>query len=214
MTAFDCVSADELRVDKDWWQIYEDSFPASEREPQNVILESILRGVGMAFRARRGGITFGLATTHVLKNPPAVFLVYLAVARAERSRGTGGELLKSAWESGAVHLSAQGLQPLGLVWEVDPPEADAVDAEARRRRVAFFQRHGGQLLDRPYLQPPVNGTTPIPMSLMFRPGEGEGPPTPETVEALTRAIYFEKYGAINGIDKSVLEGLLRWRREL
>jgi hypothetical protein len=205
------ITAEELRVDQNWWSIYEESFPASEREPPEVILKSVLRGVGMAFRARRQGVTFGLATTHLLKDPAAVFLVYLAVARGERSRGTGGELLQGAWEAGAVRLREQGLRPLGLVWEVDPPEPAVEDAEARRRRIAFFQRHGGHLLERPYLQPPVDGTSAVPMSLMFRAAEGEQTPVPETVEELVRAIYFDKYGAINGIEPAVLQDLLRRR---
>jgi len=211
MSAVECMTAEELRVDETWWRIYEDSFPASEREPPEVILESVLRGVGMAFRARRQGVTSGLATTHLLKDPAAVFLVYLAVARGERNRGTGGELLQAAWESGAVRLRAHGLQPLGLVWEVDPPQPAAGDADARQGRIAFFRGHGGQLLERSYLQPPVDRKAAVPMRLMFRSAEGQGTPTAETVEALVRAIYFDKYGAINEIDRSILEDLLSRR---
>jgi len=211
MRAIETVSLDDLCADKDWWRIYDYSFPATEREPPNVIVESLRRGVGIALRARREGVTFGLATIHILNKPPAVFLVYLAVAQGDRSQGTGGELLRSAWESGADYLSRRGSKALGLIWEVDSPELDASDSEARRRRVAFFQRHGGQMLARRYLQPPVNGTTAIPMSLMFTPAEDEALPTPEVVESLVRAMYFEKYAAINGIDTAVLEDLLSRR---
>ena len=211
MSAVEGLTADELRVDDTWWRIYEDSFPASEREPSEVILESVQRGVGMVFRARRQGVTFGLATTHLLKDPAAVFLVYLAVAREERNRGAGGELLQSAWQLGAARLRAHGLQPVGLIWEVDAPQPAAGDAEARQRRFAFFQRNGGHLLERSYLQPPVDGIAAVPMSLMFRSAEGEGTPTAETVDALVRAIYFDKYGAINKIDRSILEDLLSRR---
>ena len=209
MKDIESVTAGELRVDENWWRIYEDSFPASEREPAEVILESVLRGVGMAFRLRREGMTFGIATTHLLRDPAAVFLVYLAVAHGERGRGAGRELFEAAWESGAARLRSEGLPPLGLIWEVDPPDPAAADAGARRSRIAFFQRNGGQLLGRPYRQPPVNGVTAVPMSLMFRPVEGEGTPSPKEIEALVRAIYFEKYEAINKIDTSILDNLLR-----
>ena len=57
MSAVECMTAEGLRVDDTWWRIYEDSFPASEREPPEVILESVLRGVGMVFRARRHGVS-------------------------------------------------------------------------------------------------------------------------------------------------------------
>ena len=52
------------------------------------------------------------------------------------------------------------------------------------------------------------GIAAVPMRLMFRPTEGEATMRPETVEALVRAIYFDKYGAINGIDRSILDELL------
>lgn len=211
MSEIDSLSADELLADEDWWRIYDDSFPASERESRDVIVKSIAQGVGIALRARCGGMTIGLATTHILMDPPAVFLVYLAVARRQRSQGTGGELMNRAWELGKAHLLARGVKPLGCVWEVDSPETHAADAEARLRRISFFQRHGGQLLNRRYMQPPVNGTTAIPMSLMFMPASKGQPLASELVEGLVRAMYFEKYGAINEIDKEVLHGLLDWR---
>ena len=209
MSAVERMTAKDLGADENWWRIYEDSFPASERESPEVILESVLGKVGMAFRLRRQGMTYGLATTHLLNDPAAVFLVYLAVAREERSRGAGAELLQGAWESGATRLRAQGRRPLGLIWEVDPLESAADDAEARQRRIAFFRRNGGELLDRPYLQPPLNGGTAIPMSLMFRAAESEQAPAAETVEAFVRAIYFEKYGAVNRIDISILKDLMK-----
>jgi hypothetical protein len=78
----------------------------------------------------------------------------------------------------------------------------------RRRRVLFFQRQGGAILSRPYRQPPVNGTEPVPMQLMYRPSRGVTMPDAATVEALVRAMYFEKYGWVNGIPSQTLQGLL------
>lgn len=211
--AVESMTVDDLRRDETWWRIYEASFPANERESPEVVLKSVQRGTGMAFRFHCRGTTFGLATTHVLKEPAAVFLVYLAVAPAERKRGAGAALFQYAWQSGSDRLIGLNLQPAGMVWEVDPVpsiggEVDAAEAEVRRRRIAFFQRCGGQLLPQRYLQPPVDGIAAVPMMLMFLPAEGERSPTPETVADLVKAIYFEKYGAINGIDKSILEELI------
>jgi GNAT superfamily N-acetyltransferase len=209
MIAIECMNTEELCGDETWWQIYKDSFPASQREPPDVILKSLRRGVGMAFRARLQGMTSGLATTHLLRDPAAVFIVYLAVARGERSRGIGGELLRSAWEAGAQRLRTQGLQPIGLIWEVDRPQFDSGEGDAPLRRIVFFERHGGELLKRPYLQPPLHGIVAVPMGLMFRPANGKGTPTPGIVEGLVRAIYLDKYEAINGIDRGILERLLK-----
>ena len=71
-----------------------------------------------------------------------------------------------------------------------------------------MQRLGGQLSQWPFLQPPVDGIAAVPMKLMFRPANGEGTPTPEVVEGLVRGIYFDKYEAINGIDRGILAKLL------
>jgi GNAT superfamily N-acetyltransferase len=205
------MTVDQLAADRDWWAIYEDSFPTNEREPEEVILKSLRSGDGMAFRARRGETTSGLATTHLLTDPAAVFLIYLAAARTERSHGIGAELFEAAWEMGKDRLRTRGLSPRGLIWEVDPPEATAEDAANRERRIAFFRRRGGEILETPYLQPPVDRIAAVPMSLMFRTAEGEAPPAGQEVDALVRAIYYQKYGAVNGIDQQTLRELLSLR---
>lgn len=210
MIEIDCVSAEDLALDAEWWRIYEASLPARERESRAVILGSLGRGVGVAFRARRGQTTVGMATIHLLKRPPAVFLVYLAVADGGRGRGVGGSLLEKAWEHGMERLQAEDLQPVGMVWEVDSPDGGD-STRIAERRIAFFERHRGRVIDSRYLQPPVDGIAPVPMSLMFRAVEGSGEPGRATVEALVRGIYEEKYGAINGIDGSVLSELLAGR---
>ena len=211
MTMVEPLTADELHADNAWWRIYQDSFPAREREPAEVIVESLRRGIGMAFCARAQGVTCGLASTHLLKDPPAVFLVYLAVASDDRSKGIGKELLTNAWEAGAARLRAEGRPPLGLIWEVDPP-GPAAGSDAHRR-IAFFERNGGYLLEPPYLQPPVDGVAAVPMRLMFRPSPGQGIPPPATMDALVRALYFEKYEALNRIDRSLLDDLLSRNRD-
>jgi hypothetical protein len=208
---FDCPSAVELAQDRQWWKIYEDSLPADEREPPEVILESLRRSVGLALRARRADATVGIATTHLLFHPAAVFLVYLAVDSRHRDVGVGGMLFEEAWRSSAHRMREKRYSPLGLIWEVDDPEDVENPAERlqRLRRIRFFERHGGVPLSRTYLQPPLNGPEPVPMRLMFRPGEGAPMPDAATAEALVRAIYFEKYGEVNRIPVRTLQGLLR-----
>jgi GNAT superfamily N-acetyltransferase len=205
---FDCPDADELERDGSLWEIYRDSFPADEREPEAVIVDSVRKQVGLAFRARRDDVTIGIATTHLLENPAAVFLVYLAIHRGDRGGGLGGALLDYAWSESKSRSQERKQDPLGLVWEVDSPEIPTGTAEQlhRERRIAFFQRQGGVVLPRTYFQPPVNGTAPVPMQLMFR----SSAPIPDqsTADALVHAMYFEKYGAVNGIPSSILTNLL------
>lgn len=216
-TQFDCPGRDELEGDDHWWEIYRDSFPANEREPASAILDALRRQTGIAFRACIGRVTAGIATTHLLLNPPAVFLVYLAIDQARRGAGLGGALLEYAWTVSRARLRERGLNPFGMIWEVDSPDlVDDPDEEtSRERRISFFRRHGGVPVQQPYVQPPVDGKDPVPMQLMLRPREqapdGAAPdqtPDQTMTNALVRAMYFEKYGAVNGIPASILTNLL------
>jgi GNAT superfamily N-acetyltransferase len=209
-TQFESAGVAELSQDREWWEIYEHSFPPEEREPPRVILDSAASGAGLAFRARRGGATVAIATTHELRNPPAVFLVYLAVESGRRDAGIGGRLFEYAWSASAEKLRERGIHPLGLVWEVDPPDSGAFPASdgLTQQRISFFERHGGILLCQPYLQPPVNGPESVQMRLMFRPAGGTIPDA-ATIEGLVRGIYFEKYAGVNRIAVETLESLLR-----
>ena len=192
----ECLGKEELAADEAWWGLYESAFPASEREPRDVIFRSLELGVGVAFRARREGRTIGLATTHLLRRPPTVFLVYLAVDSTYRGAGVGRELFEVAWQVSAEKIVASGERPLGYVWEVDPAPADGA-VDVCRRRVGFFERQGGRVITRKYRQPPVDGINIVPMWLMYRPAPTDGA---VDIDVLVRAMYREKYGQVNGID--------------
>jgi GNAT superfamily N-acetyltransferase len=205
VTRLECVPSDALAGDAAWWRIYEESFASAAREPAEVILKSVREGVGLALRARDASGTIALATTHLLRAPPAVFLVYLAVAESHRGRGLGQQLLEFAWSESA----ARSRDALGMVWEVDAlPDPVRGPSQAYRRRIGFYERLGGSLLSQPYLQPPVDGSTILPLQLMFRPVQDAVPPDAETVHALIHAMYEEKYHAMNGIPADVLASLL------
>ena len=167
-------------------------------------------GVGLALRASdEGGTTIGLATTHLLKQPAAVFLVYLAVDAHHRGRGLGRQLLEHAWSESL----ARSRDALGMIWEVDAaPPPGAEPTPEYRRRIGFYERCGAALLPAPYLQPPVDGSTILPLQLMFRPAHGASPPDAETVRAMIRAMYAEKYHAMNGIPADLLSSLLERSR--
>jgi hypothetical protein len=140
-----------------------------------------------------------------------LFIVYLAVDPELRSRHIGAALFEKLWEEGCRRYSEAGLKAEGMVWEVDIPERASTGQglEQGRRRIAFFQRLGGRLLPAPYFQPPVDGITPVPMHLMFRPAPGRAVPDLAALSALVRALYFEKYHAANGIPEAVLQDLLK-----
>ncbi len=207
---FDAPSADVLAADGAFWQLYDSSFPANEREPRSVILETLRSGAGLTVRAR-GGATVGLASAHLLRQPPVLFIVYLAVIPELRSHHIGSALFEQIWTVGRNQYSQRGLSAAGMVWEVDIPECATTESgqQQSRRRIAFFTRLGGSLLPTPYFQPPVDGISSVPMHLMFWPAPGGPLPDVRSRSALVRALYFEKYHQANGIPQPVLEDLLR-----
>ena len=156
------LDAATLVEDGDLWRLYEAAFPDDEREPREVVVRSLELGVGLALRARRGGRTSGLALAHLLRDPAAVFLVYLAVDPNARGWGLGRALFEETWARGAERLRAAERTPLGLVWEVDErPDAAGAARGSLAARTAFFARQGGAALPGPYVQPPIAGPLPI-----------------------------------------------------
>jgi len=201
------VAPAPLRADEEFWRLYQASFAPAEREPAEVIVRSIERGPGFVLRAQAEGRTIGLATGQVLDGPAATFLVYLAVDPAWRSKHLGSALFEAADRLGASRLEDRGRKPTGIVWEIDDPAADvdATEVATRRKRLRFFENLGGTTLAVPYLQPPVDGTTEVPMLLMFRPCQERQSPDRDEISALIRAIYYEKYRAINEIPLTTID---------
>ena len=208
--AIETVAPPSLRADAAFWRLYAESFDGAEREPPDVIVRSLDLGSGIALRAVAHPQTVGLATAHVLDGPGVTFLVYLAVDPGWRARRLGRALFDAADAAGRERLEARQRMSTGIVWEIDDPAADVSAAElnVRLRRLAFFEKLGGRILEGPYVQPPVDGHTPVPMRLMFRPASGSELPGPAATAALVRAIYFEKYHAINRIPVATLEELI------
>jgi GNAT superfamily N-acetyltransferase len=202
---FDTPSVELATTDLVLWALYDTSFPANEREPRDVILASIAANKAVLARARAGGTTLGFSVTHILRNPPAAFLVYLAVSPEHRGSGIGGRLFEYSWNASKKLASSVDLMLQGIAWEIDIPEGSETteEHERRSRRRAFFGRLGGEQLDVNYVQPPVNGPA-VPMLLMWRSAKGMLP----QINQLIRAIYYEKYGAANGIRAEILDDLL------
>lgn len=205
--AFDTPLAESAAADADLWAMYAESMPSEEREPREVILASVAAGDAVLARARRTTATVGFAVTHLLQHPPTAFLVYLAVATQQRGSGIGSRLFEYAWSTAQRVAAGRGIGLLGMTWEIDDPERAPEGAERQRRvkRRQFFARLGGEPLAVRYFQPPVNGPAAVPMLLMWRGKPGTA--SPEVAE-LVRAIYFEKYGAANGVPAATLDRLL------
>ncbi|WP_207533323.1 GNAT family N-acetyltransferase [Desertivirga arenae] len=195
----------QLREDLDWWMVYYYSFAPEERESELVILKSVASETGMAFSAKDGNVTKGIATVHLLKDISTIFLVYLAIVPSERGKGIGTEFFRFVEESATQKLEALGLKSAGMVWEVQKAghSIDSLGSASDTRR-AFFERNGGTVLPCRYIQPPVDGKNLIDMHLMVKSQDGISL-SPTT---LIKAVYYDKYHRVNEINKKTLDNLL------
>ncbi len=142
---FECIQDSKiLRTDTTWWNLYHQTFAGEEQEPPRAILDSLDQGVGLAFRVSNKEKTIGLATVHLLTNPSAVFLVYLAIDPAARNKQIGSHFFEYIYQTGAATLKEKGYRSMGFVWEVTAKQSEnAEEANAFARKINFFEQNGG-----------------------------------------------------------------------
>jgi len=94
------------------------------------------------------------------------------------------------------------LQHTALVWEVERPEPGASPEDPKRRRIAFYQRHGGILLDRVgdfrmpdlTLEHAVDVYSTLPAALMWATTGKRSALTHAETRAIVAAVYRVGYG--------------------
>jgi GNAT superfamily N-acetyltransferase len=117
-----------------------------------------------------------------------MFLRYFVVDQHVRGQGLGGIM----WDQLMARLRQDGY-PL-LVWDVEDPDEPGTDPDEvriRRRRIAFYQRHGGQLLPIAGYGNP-HGDDWTPMRLMAAPTAGpagDGAASLPETAAVLGAVY-------------------------
>lgn len=207
---FQVASLEAFKADAEWWALYPSTTTYAEREPPEVLFRSMQEGTGVAVYAKEGEKTVGMAFVHLLQHPAVVFLGVLAVGVPEHGYHLSGALMEYAWQAGAAAIRANGKEPTGYVWEAELASLGITDASRREREqlMLFYERHGAVSLPHPYLLPALGGAGVTPMELMIRPLPDAPMPTVDESEALVRAIYFEKYGPLNGIATAALEALV------
>ncbi|MBI3914426.1 MAG: GNAT family N-acetyltransferase [Chloroflexi bacterium] len=137
------------------------------------------------------GALVGYAT--ILPNiaPQVYFLEYLAIAREQRNAGIGGRLLR--------HLARELRgKASGLIWEVETPDVGTPDErQLRARRIAFYARNGGLLIECAprFLTPNLAGGEPLAEKLMWLPlAENSKPPRGEALRECIVGILTRDYG--------------------
>jgi GNAT superfamily N-acetyltransferase len=180
-------------------EIYEQSFPPSERDDTAHLLASIGAGKRLCYVAARNGVLVGLAVVFGLDDLSVALLEYMAVAPQERNAGVGGALI--------THLRTNlgsDIGTLGMVLEAElPSEAEGEERTLRERRVAFYMRHGASTVEcAPRYRTPnlEREDETVPFTLLWVPLSDEAPAEliGSHLRRCVEAILTESYGL--GVD--------------
>ena len=173
-------------------QLILDSFPPAQRQPFPEFLQAVDEGYYHLFLGLQAENMVGFAAVNNLDCGPVFLLAYLAVDPLTRSGGYGGQLLIFVQK----YLCAQGVHALLLEIEA-LAEASLDPADPRRRRLAFYQRHGARLLDFPYRAPDLSdpqAEKSLAMDLLWLPCTDQAPdPSPDELRRCVRSIYLGDY---------------------
>ena len=201
---FEWLTPAELQNNRSWWDIYHDSFPASEQDAEGELLSALESGVAQIGCYKIDGDIAAIAVTYPMKSPEFLFLHYFAVAKQFRNHGLGGRLFELLAED-----AAKNDKHFGLIWEVEDPELAGTpeDKAMQTRRIGFYKRHGGHVLQNKFIQPPVDGKTFVPMRLMCHTLALQQDINFHEKE-IAQAIYFDKYQAVNKLETKLLLDLL------
>lgn len=153
-------------------RIYTDSFPEDERRPWDDVANPPQAGCPALFAIIADGHIRGLATLWVFDT--FSYIEHLALDRTFRSQGIG---------SAALQDLIAICDPKPIVLEAETPD----DRDPMtRRRIDFYKRHGFNVIDREYVQPPyAPGLSSVRLYLM-----STAPIHPaSTAETLHREVY-------------------------
>ncbi|MCT7987052.1 GNAT family N-acetyltransferase [Laspinema olomoucense] len=167
-------------------QIYLDSFPASERQPLEILEARLSNQLYQWFIAKTENQVVGIALLYPLKPSDFIVLDYLGIDKDYRSRGIGRMLISYLIDW--VHN-----QQKTLLIEVENPRF-CDDSEQAKRRIQFYQNNGAKVLyPVRYVLPPLSGDVPTEMLLMMVPAEVGGQLPGNLVQQLIQQVYQEMY---------------------
>lgn len=198
-----------LAGDHGFWELYGDSFARHLREPAGQLVAAVRAGCAVAISATDEDRCCGLGVAHLLRSPAVTLVLYLAVAPELRGQRIGGTLLEQLLVVADARHREAGRSPRGWAAQLELPElaADHAELDRRRRLQTFLRAHKARQLPVAWVRPAVRGGPPASARLFFAATDGYTLRRDE-VQALVRAIYFEKYAETNGLDRERLEALL------
>lgn len=167
-------------------QIYLDSFPASERQPLDILEARLSNQLYQWFVAKIENQVVGIALLYPLQTTDFILLDYLGTDKNYRSRGIGRMLM-------SYLINLLNNQQKNLLIEVENPRFCDDSAQAERR-IKFYQNNGAKVLQSVrYVLPPLSGDVPTEMLLMMVPAELGGELPGKQVKQLIEQVYQEMY---------------------
>jgi GNAT superfamily N-acetyltransferase len=181
--------------------IYRESFPANERQKEEVVRQRLNLGTEELFVGLKDDAVISMGLVFNLSNSKFVLLDYFAVSEHERGSGTGTLFMQFL-------IQCYNQSNKQMIMEVEDPH-DGKNLEERQRRVNFYRRLGAKCLqDVHYILPAMDGTTSTTMILMiFAQGNFSALPRSE-VERLLLDLYQQVYNK-NADDPLVLDVINR-----
>lgn len=165
--------------------LYQNSFPACERQPESRVYERTLQGIYQITGALIDGKLAGMAICRDLKASSFILLDYLAIDHNQQGQSIGSQLFS--------HLVKNLPDNKHLLMEVEDPRLGENQNE-RIKRVQFYIKNGAFILeDVNYLLPSLDGSSPTPMWLMIAPGTKESTLPRQIVRQLINQLYNENY---------------------
>lgn len=173
-----------------FWAIYIESISARERKNRPHIEAMLAREDYLFLLLEQGEIVLGFSILFVPPRAPFFLLEYLAIDRAHRRGGRGGELLERSFQAGF-----RDPRRTCCLLEVETPCADGPERDIQLRRQRFYREHGCKVVEGLAYLLPLPGDTPAPpMDLLaYFPAPRPSVSRVE-IETWLRVIYAEVYG--------------------
>lgn len=166
--------------------IYLDVFPASERQPVDVLSERIASGKTILLIAEVKECVVGFAVIWNFEHLDFALLDYLGVHKDWQAMKIGRKVMDEVKR----FLSGWGKD---LIMEIERP-GEGDNREDRLRRLRFYLQNGAFILkDVPYLLPALDGTVPTSMLLLTIPQVEKNVYSGAEIKALIQDIYARVY---------------------
>lgn len=207
MKTFQWLSQKDLHDDILWWKIYENSFPSSEREPQELLYQALEKNIIKVGCYAENNETIAICVIQPMRSLPFALMNYFAISNSHRNRSLGSHLFSHLTIASENFVKEYSQNYLGLFWEVENPDVELNQSEKllKQRRMQFYRRRGAEVFKKIFFQPPIAGYSALPMRLMYY---AKNPINLALEIEITKAVYFEKYHAVNQIQKEILSELL------